>query len=364
MELNRDIVLPKPSRDEDLYSRVLAEGFRCYPEREANWSRFRNSVPSEQPEYSPVMLDVENVSRCNFRCLMCQVREWKNGRRAADMELSEFKRILDTQPGLVEIKLQGMGEPFLGRDFIDMVRYARSRHLWVRSTTNGSLLHVKENYKRIIDADICEIQVSLDGATPEAYEKVRGGGDFQQVTKNAEMLNKYASDVDRMRTRMWVVVQAANSHELEELPKLAANLGFTRLTLSLDLNDWGQEDWKERNDPLDVHRDLEPERLLSLAEAGRRLGVEVTFWLIDEKFEPGNLKKLCPWPFSRAYISSDLRIVPCCMIANPEVMDLGDAKQLKDVWNGDVLRHFRHRHLHGDVPTVCRSCYTTPSSKR
>jgi len=62
-------------------------------------------------DYLPVRIDVENVSRCNFHCTMCQVSDWPHQQRAADMSVDDFKTLLDEQYGVVEIKLQGMGEP-------------------------------------------------------------------------------------------------------------------------------------------------------------------------------------------------------------------------------------------------------------
>ena len=33
----------------------------------------------------------------------------------------------------------------------------------------------------------------------------------------------------------------------------------------------------------------------------------------------------CHWPIRHGYVLSDARFVPCCVISNPEVMELGDA---------------------------------------
>jgi len=63
------------------------------------------------------------------------------------------------------------------------------------------------------------------------------------------------------------------------------------------------------------------------------------------------------WPFERAYISSDMRVVPCCIIGNPEVSDLGDAQEFDKVWTNEAMEQFRRDHLEGRIPTECRSCY-------
>ena len=61
------------------------------------------------------------------------------------MSNSFLNNLLDEQIGLVEIKIQGLGELFLSNDFIPMVEYARQKHLWVRSTTNTYYINKKED---------------------------------------------------------------------------------------------------------------------------------------------------------------------------------------------------------------------------
>lgn len=361
--LDRTYSLPMPAPDRAFYDAVLQAGFDRFPERRANFERYKASLRGETLDYLPIKLDIENVSRCNYRCTMCQVSDWTKMTRAADMSFDDFKSVIDSQIGLVEIKLQGMGEPLLSAaPYFKMIRYARSHDLWVRSTTNGSLLHLKDNYKKLIDSDVCEIQISIDGATPPTYEAIRRGGKFKRVALNCEKINAYARDAGRHRTRMWVVAQKANFHEMALFPELAARLGFARLTLSLDLNDWGQDRWRKSNDLVDVQRSFAPAMAQTLVEKGRALGVEVSFWFIDKKYDVRDATKLCPWPFERAYISSDMRVVPCCMVANPEIKDLGDARTLSAVWNGEAMRAFRRAHIDGRIPDFCRSCYIARQS--
>lgn len=349
--------LPFPKADAELWDSTLKAGFEAYPERYENYQKYRTAKRGIELDYLPVRLDIENVSRCNFHCTMCQVSDWPGFKRTRDMTFEEYQQLIDTQIGLTEIKLQGMGEPLLGKCYFDMIEYARKRHIWVRSITNGSVLHVKENYKKIIDADVSELHVSIDGATAETYEKIRRGGRFPLTSKNSQLLNAYAQEQGRDRTRMWTVVQQDNFHELEQFPALAAELGFTRLTLSLDLNDWGQDDWREVNDTKDMHRQLDTDRAFKLIEEAERLGVELTYWYMDEKYETSDPNKLCPWPFGRGYISSEMKLVPCCMVANPDVYELGDASDLTGTWNSKKMQGFRKAHLTGNLPKICKTCY-------
>ena len=65
-------------------------------------------------------------------------------------------------------------------------------------------------------------------------------------------------------------------------------------------------------------------------------------------------------PFERAYVSSDLRIVPCCMIGNPEIADLGDATSFIEHWQGESFLAFRQAHIEGRIPRPCQGCYEQP----
>lgn len=50
---------------------------------------------------------------------------------------------------------------------------------------------------------------------------------------------------------------------------------------------------------------------------------------------------------------------PCYfdMIANPEIVDLGDARTLFSEWNNKKMAAFRKLHLTGRVPKIRQSCY-------
>ena len=113
----RALPSPEPAAGSAAYrqerERVLARSPAC---RE-NYARYLAAGRrSADIDYAPIKLDIENVSRCNFRCTMCVVGDWPRGKRAQDMSLAAFRQLIDSQPGLLEIKLQGLGAPTLQRD--------------------------------------------------------------------------------------------------------------------------------------------------------------------------------------------------------------------------------------------------------
>lgn len=355
----RELPLPEPSMGLQAYRKERDLAFVHDPRRKENYEKYlATRRTGAKVDYIPIKLDIENVSRCNFRCTMCQVSGWKGGKRSDDLPLHVFKALLDQQYGVYEIKIQGMGEPTIqGNPYFDMVRYARSSHIWVRTITNGSLLHWKDTYKSLIDADPNEVQISIDGASKSVYEGIRRGGKFEQVTSNCKLINAYCKENGLRRTKMWTVVQESNRHQLAQLVELAAEIGFRDLVFSLEVQDWGQSEWTEKNSKVSVGSYIQDQELWKLVELGKRNDVKVSFWKSIDKYSANSVETLCPWPFERAYISSDQRVVPCCMIANPNVSELGGAEDFTKTWNSKKFEEFRKAHLEGNIPAVCKGCY-------
>lgn len=289
-----------------------------------------------------------------------QCDEWyASDSRPDNMSYDDFEKSIEEQIGLVEVKLQGMGEPLLNPDFFRMVQLAVERDIWVRTTTNGSLLNQNENYKRMIDSKIGEIQVSIDGATKETFESIRVGSDFEKVVSNVTMMNEYAnSKGEAWRTSCWMLVQEDNQHEMEATLELAAKMGFVRFTYSIAIGSWGKENWEEINAQKEVKDILTDERVTKLISRGKELGVEVTFWDGKDKYQvTEESKKLCGWLFERAFISSSMRIVPCCVISDSNTYDLGNALNFTREWNSSKYQKLREEHLEGRIPKMCQNCY-------
>lgn len=356
--MNDYLPQPVPSLGTEAYELERKLCLESSARTQENYDRLQQSSRTASLDYLPLKLDIENVSRCNFRCIMCQVSDFPREGRAGDMSLEDFRQLIDEQYGLVEIKLQGMGEPTLAGDTLyEMVRYARSKHIWVRTITNASLLHVNDNYKKMIDSGANEIQISIDSANKETYESIRHGSYFERVVENCKLINSYAESKNTHPTKMWVVVQRSNIGELNELVEFAHEIGFKSLVFSLELQDWGQDGWQEITEKLSVGNQMTREIAEDLIRQGNGHDLKVSFWRAATKYSTSDVKTLCPWPFERSYVSSEMRIVPCCMIANPEVSDLGDAHNFTRGWNSESYEEFRQSHLEGNVPRVCQGCY-------
>lgn len=353
---------PKPSAGLAFYESELEACLNKDSRKQANYLEYKKERRrAAEVNYLPVKLDVENVSRCNFACSMCVVSSWPKRRRAKDMTLKSFKKLIDDQYGLVEIKLNGLGEPLLqGDDFFEMIKYARARRIWVRITTNASLLHLNSNFKKLVDSDVCEIDISVDGHSKEVFEGIRIGSHFETVKRNINMLNDYGDSVGKKRTKMWTLVQKDNFDFLERHLELAKELNFKNVVFSLNLHGWGDADLLDRNRLVTVDDLMTIERVDSLLKLSKSLGISLTFWNVNAKFDSSTAESLCPWPFERAVITSDSKVVPCCMVADPNAFHFAertDNQAASEIWLGEEYKSFRQNHIDGKIPNICRGCY-------
>lgn len=138
----------------------------------------------------PMHLDIEVTSRCNLKCTFCDRQPYMKRGQFGDMDFKLYKRIIDEgrENKLWSIKLSYRGEPLLHDKVIEMISYAKeSGILDIYFNTNGMLL-TEEMSRRIIDAGLNRISVSVEGTKPEEYEKMRVNAKFETVLKNIDML--------------------------------------------------------------------------------------------------------------------------------------------------------------------------------
>lgn len=357
----------KPVAGEDFYDRRISERLTFSPVARENYKKYlswkNRNDPSQIVNFSPIAGHISPISRCNFKCTMCSVTDFEDGKRCEDMSFDLFAKRLGELSGLVQISLVGLSELFMLHHSLEaMLRLCREHKLWTIIATNGSLLHQRNWIERLIDIDLDEIVVSIDGVTADTFESIRIKSNFDRVYKNARSLNEKfnSAGVHPKRTKMQTVLQSRNRNELFDFIPLARDLGFTSIAFETEPFDWGSVSWREKNSL--AFQILEPDKIERLISQGQECGVEVGFVEIVQRYstDPKDFS-LCSWPFSKIFISSDDRVVPCCHISNPDHFEIGkgigETSSVSDVWFGNDYEKFRQAHISGAIPDACSSCY-------
>ena len=131
-------------------------------------------------------LHVYLTERCNLRCRHCAV---VNGSRPADKLNGEtVRRLIDqaAESSADGIAFSG-GEPLLRDDLLDLLEYAAGRVKTLLST-NGTLLD-GSTAAALAEMGVI-VQISLDGATAEVHDAIRGEGTFERAWRGIEALQR------------------------------------------------------------------------------------------------------------------------------------------------------------------------------
>ncbi len=122
----------------------------------------------------------------------------------------------------------GGGEPTVRPDFWELVDYATAHKVGVKFSTNGVKIS-PAIARRLAGSDYVDVQISLDGATSEVNDYVRGVGSYDTAIRAME--NLYAAGFSGFKIS--VVCTRQNVGQLDEFKAIAdrynAQLRLTRL---------------------------------------------------------------------------------------------------------------------------------------
>ncbi len=143
-------------------------------------------------EFEPKWIAWEITRRCNLSCVHCRSSSALEIEGHPDFSLDEAKAIMDdiattASPVMV---LSG-GEPLLREDVFDIARYGTDLGFRMCLATNGTLV-TEEVCRRLKEAEIKMVSLSLDGADAETHDDFRNQkGAFDGVMRAIELFNRH-----------------------------------------------------------------------------------------------------------------------------------------------------------------------------
>jgi MoaA/NifB/PqqE/SkfB family radical SAM enzyme len=169
---------------------------------------------------APLYIAWQVTNECNLACLHC-IEESGPGKAFHD-ELDDegvfrfLGQVMDLE--VPYLSFSG-GEPMVHPRFFDMVEYVCGRNGQLKIETNGHYLE-PENCARLRELGVKAVQVSLDGATRETFNRMRVRGDFDRALEGVRNLHAAGVpiEINYSPTRF-------NAHEIGTAVDLAAELG-------------------------------------------------------------------------------------------------------------------------------------------
>jgi mycofactocin biosynthetic radical S-adenosylmethionine protein MftC len=184
----------------------------------------------QQFEYgldAPICLTWELTYACNLECAHCLSSSGRRDPRELTTEQCEamIDELQRMQVFYVNI---GGGEPTIRPDFWHLLQYAVGHQVGVKFSTNGVRL-TPDRASFLAASDYVDVQISLDGATAEVNDYVRGPGSFDTALRALQNLK----DAGFTDAKISVVCTRHNIDQLDAFKALAdeydATLRLTRL---------------------------------------------------------------------------------------------------------------------------------------
>jgi mycofactocin radical SAM maturase len=199
---------------------------------------------------APICLTWELTYACNLSCVHCLS---SSGRRdPRELSTAECKAVIDELERMQVFYVNiGGGEPTVRPDFWELIDYATDHHVGVKFSTNGVKI-TPAVAQRLAASDYVDVQISLDGATAEVNDAVRGVGSYDTALRAMQNL----ADAGFSGFKISVVMTRNNVEQLDAFQAIAdrfkAQLRITRLRPS----GRGADVWNELHPTAEQQRQL------------------------------------------------------------------------------------------------------------
>lgn len=291
---------------------------------------------------------------CNLNCSICFRHGWID-EELGMMDMSVFNSFasqINDIPFVEEIFFGGMGEPLFHPDICNMLK-SFSADIKKTLITNGSMLD-KDKSKKLVEAGLDELWISMDGFCKESYESIQNGGMYEQLIRSIEDFNEIRDTEEKTSGRrinlcITFVITPQNIDELSHIDEFADYYGIDWINISHMIPGYPMKETELMYDKMDVplgkmHR-MRDGALRVPEDECPFISKNCMFIRWDGKAAPCmQLLHSC-----RTYLFEEERIITSFTYGNVE------KQSVLDCWNDEEYRRFRGRVKEFYFP-FCRHC--------
>ncbi|GAB1818650.1 mycofactocin radical SAM maturase [Herbidospora sp. RD11066] len=199
---------------------------------------------------APICLTWELTYACNLSCVHCLS---SSGRRdPRELTTAQCEAVIDELQAMQVFYVNiGGGEPTVRPDFWHLLEYAVDHQVGVKFSTNGVRI-TPDRARYLASNDYVDVQVSLDGATAEVNDRVRGAGSYTMALKALDNL----AEAGFKNAKLSVVVTRENAGQLDEFKAIADARGATLRLTRLRPSGRGADVWDELHPTAAQQREL------------------------------------------------------------------------------------------------------------
>lgn len=290
---------------------------------------------------APVNVTWEVTYACNLSCIHCLSDS--GPKRSGELTTGQCLRLIDELAAMKVFQLNiGGGEPLMRPDFLDLMDYAHEKGIVTCISTNGTL--IDEAVAARLDHKLVYIQVSLDGATAESNDAIRGKGSYAKVLHALECLRKRDIEVS-----INTVLTRLSFPELDDMASLAASFGAKCRVSRFRPSGRGKASWSKLNASAD--------QMLAFSEwLKNHLHVSTgdSFFSVSTEERRSLGLNMCGACKLTCCVSPSGGVYPCAFLQEDEFLaGRLPGNSLENMWNDSPVFHsFRELEIKS-----CESCH-------
>jgi radical SAM protein with 4Fe4S-binding SPASM domain len=183
-------------------------------------------LATQTERFIPLVLSWNVTRKCDLKCPHCYInattKQLKN-----ELTTEEAKALIDqicevSRPLLI---LSG-GEPLLREDVFELIRYGANKGLKMGLGSNGGLVDAR-TAKRLKEAGIETVSISLDSHIPQQHDEFRGvKGSWEKAVRAIKALRK-----EEVLVQVNTTVTQQNYHQIDDILSLVEELGVENFHL-------------------------------------------------------------------------------------------------------------------------------------
>lgn len=285
------------------------------------------------PESFPSQIVVDVTERCNLACVHCPHSEFTRHPRYAGRDMSEAihaklitEAATDGKGYLRYLRYTATGEPLLHPHIYSFLAKAkRDTGCAITLTTNGTLLGENEA-KKLLDAGVDIVDISIDAFSPEAYRAVRRGGNRERTYKNVIRLLEWRIKKDyKTKIVTSFIEQPLNQGETDQFRRFWFDQGVDDVVI----------------------------RRLHSAGGGKSEIAEKLYSVAK-----GLERRPCPYPWERLIIGASGALLFCPANWDYQAeFDNFATTSIREAWQGAFMQKLRQDHLTNHFgENKCRDC--------
>ncbi len=225
------------------------------------------------------------LTKCNLKCNHCYINRKQHGETILPIDtIKSWLQIFAEKSEIANVIFLG-GEPTLHPQLSDAVKIAkRIGYKSITIDTNGYLFH--DILSKITPDDIDFLSFSLDGATKETNDAIRGKGCYEACVKGI-----YEAKSKGFNTSLIYTVSGNNINELEMIPTLLKDFKIKEFFIQV-IGIRGNSA-EEDDSNLQVSKEKWQKIIPAVAQKVSELGINVTYPKVfldeDDIFECGGI---------------------------------------------------------------------------